>query len=595
MGAAFDWVASLYARLSTRPSPRSHRSSARRASRGRSLRDWNRYLLQLERLEDRTVPSITVTGQNLTPSESVPEPLMAATFTDTTPSPVANYNATIDWGDGTLTAGTVTGTAGGPFTVTGTHTYAEDGSDTITVTVTETADDMDTASGTGTATVQEGNFALQGGGTLSATEGVSFSNFVVGTFNDFMPPSPDPASSFTASIDWGDGNTSAGTITGSGGNFTVTGDHTYVEEISGISYAVTVQEPSVNFSIGPNTVGHSVTVADAQISTPSVTPPSNIQEGIPTPADFNIATFNDPAGVGVETASGDFAAAIDWGDGTTDTGTVVSDGNGDYHVNAPAHTYTGENINGESEGDATIAVTVTHDVLAPLTGTATATVGDPNIVATGGVSFSLADSETLTLSGTVATFTDPGNSTNYEDASDYSATIDWGDGVTTPGFIVFGGGTFTVLGNHTYADETIGGVTGGVVNITTRITHESLPTQTAISTATISDPNIVATGGFNFTVTEGSTVSGTVATFTDPANSTNFEDAADYSATIDWGDGTTTDGFIVFGGGTLASRAAIPTPTKSLAAWPPSRQGSRTRACLHKWRPALPPSTTLIR
>ena len=63
------------------------------------------------------------------------------------------------------------------------------------------------------------------------------------------------------------------------------------------------------------------------------------------------------------------------------------------------------------------------------------------------------------------------------------------------------------------------------------------------SHATITDPNVNATGGMSYTVAEGSaTVSGVLATFTDPGNLPgNLEDADDYSATIDWGDGSTAD------------------------------------------------------
>jgi hypothetical protein len=61
-----------------------------------------------------------------------------AGFTDAaSPSgTLSDFTATIDWGDGTaVSAGTVTGADGGPYTVSGTHTYGTTGTFTITTTI----------------------------------------------------------------------------------------------------------------------------------------------------------------------------------------------------------------------------------------------------------------------------------------------------------------------------------------------------------------------------------------------------------------------------------------------------------------------------
>jgi hypothetical protein len=69
-----------------------------------------------------------------------------ASFTDSNAAAVAsNFTATINWGDGTTSAGTITG--GPTFLVSGTHTYAVGGTFTVSVTI------SDAAPGTGTATV----------------------------------------------------------------------------------------------------------------------------------------------------------------------------------------------------------------------------------------------------------------------------------------------------------------------------------------------------------------------------------------------------------------------------------------------------------
>jgi PKD repeat protein len=104
----------------------------------------------------------------------------------------------------------------------------------------------------------------------------------------------------------------------------------------------------------------SIVVADQQITVPvAAGVPAAGLEGAAIGPISSIATFTDPAGVGVETAA-DFVATIVWGDGTTSTGTVVSDGGGAYHVDAPDHTYV-------EEGSYTVTVTVRHDALRVLT------------------------------------------------------------------------------------------------------------------------------------------------------------------------------------------------------------------------------------
>src|SRR4029077_16896298 len=65
------------------------------------------------------------------------------------------------------------------------------------------------------------------GGSINIIEGQAVpANSQVATFSDSN--NLDTAASFTASIDWGDGTTTAGTVSGATGSFTVTGGpHTY--------------------------------------------------------------------------------------------------------------------------------------------------------------------------------------------------------------------------------------------------------------------------------------------------------------------------------------------------------------------------------
>ncbi len=88
------------------------------------------------------------------------------------------------------------------------------------------------------------------------TTGASFT-VPVATFTDTNTSAP--ATSFTATIDWGDGSPSTtGVVTGSGGTFTVAGTHTYAAHGT---YTVTVNISSLGG--GSATVSDSAQVADA--------------------------------------------------------------------------------------------------------------------------------------------------------------------------------------------------------------------------------------------------------------------------------------------------------------------------------------------
>src|SRR5690349_5642947 len=81
------------------------------------------------------------------------------------------------------------------------------------------------------------------------------------------------------------------------------------------------------------------------------------------------------------------------------------------------------------------------------------------------------------------------------------------------------------------------------------VSHDATAPQTVTNTVNVSDPNVVAQGVAAFNLTEGSATltNVLVATFTDPGNPApgNHEDAGDYSASIAWGDGTSSAGTIV--------------------------------------------------
>ncbi len=221
--------------------------------------------------------------------------------------------------------------------------------------------------------------------TLAAVEGAAFSG-PVAAFTDTNQA--DTASSFTAAIDWGDGTSAnpdvtAGTVSGSGGSFTVTGNHTYAEEAHATPVLVTLQTTDVSPVTG--TAHGTANIADARLGAIAFNVTATEQ------AAFNgtVARFvdGDPAAAG-----GDFAATIDWGDGTTPTsGTVASDGNGGFTVTG-SHTYTDEGtrpvtVTITDAGGSTVTASATNQTNLVSDGFTSAAHKDPNLLNPWGIAF----------------------------------------------------------------------------------------------------------------------------------------------------------------------------------------------------------------
>jgi PKD repeat protein len=161
----------------------------------------------------------------------------------------------------------------------------------------------------------------------------------------------------------------------------------------------------------------------------------------------------------------------------------------------------------------------------------TGSIADAKITAAGAAGFSAVEGRSAT--GTVATFTDPDTGAT---AGEYSASINWGDGSTSAGTISGSGGSFTIAGTHTYAEE-------GSHTITVTITDvdNQANSATATTPATVTDAALHGTG---VNVKSKPAFNGVVANFTDddPAGT-----VSDYTASIDWGDGSKSSGTIAAG------------------------------------------------
>ncbi|HVX13283.1 MAG TPA: hypothetical protein VHC22_19015 [Pirellulales bacterium] len=194
-----------------------------------------------------TIDAPQATGVDVSPAAGQSFTGVVSTFSDGTITNPAGFSASVNWGDGTTTSGTVAfvseinqGNIFGQtvavytFSVTGTHTYATAGNYPITVTITDPNNQVATVNPT--ARVAYAPLQVTAGPAINAVAGTSVNNQTVATFTDpglvanlTALNISDPTTQFTSTINWGDGTTSAATITYNSGTqvFSVIGSHTY--------------------------------------------------------------------------------------------------------------------------------------------------------------------------------------------------------------------------------------------------------------------------------------------------------------------------------------------------------------------------------
>ena len=344
---------------------------------------------------------------------------LIATFTDGSNKGPSAYVFLVDWGDGTVnnpdtnTSSDGTGnvtivqTGVGTYEIHGSHNYAEAGSYTINF----AGDEVGAGSATRfTSSLNISDPPLTNGTAvnLTGTEGQQFSSTTIANFSD---AAQEPYTAFSATIFWGDGTNSPGTVisAGTAGNYSVIGGHTYAEENSNytITTAVTLANESDNITITSH-----ANIADAAI-TGSAAILQPVWSGIPisfsTAGSLTIGTFtdNNPGGT-----LSDYTASIAWGDGsTTPSATITQGTSGTWDVNAN-HTYA-------TAGSFTATVTV-NDVggATPSIFTVPFTVNAP-----------INETENTNNSMLLGTF----NTLDPNPTTGVNVTINWGDG--TPNYI----------------------------------------------------------------------------------------------------------------------------------------------------------------
>lgn len=162
-----------------------------------------------------------------------PIPASGTTLSDTLPAGILIYkSATTSQGSFSASGGVVTFSLGtipvnGTVTATVTAQAIEDGASSNVASVSASTPDSNFANNTASATTAfaESPIVVSSPLAYTAKKGTALTNFKVATFTHAS--GIESASAFSASINWGDGTTSAGTITLSGTTYTVTGSHTY--------------------------------------------------------------------------------------------------------------------------------------------------------------------------------------------------------------------------------------------------------------------------------------------------------------------------------------------------------------------------------
>ncbi|MBV9247810.1 MAG: S-layer family protein [Acetobacteraceae bacterium] len=168
------------------------------------------------------------------------------------------------------------------------------------------------------------------GATISGTEGQALNNVVVASFTDSYTVTP--AGDLLATISWGDGTSSTGTVSGGKGAFTVSGSHVYnvdgdhqvsvtlAENAPGTARATavsTAQIAGTDFAITDMTTGQSSTTSGTVYSGPV----AGLQKELVMPIADNLNVTAKVDGVFIHSGSGEDALQVHGGTNVLDGGT----------------------------------------------------------------------------------------------------------------------------------------------------------------------------------------------------------------------------------------------------------------------------------
>jgi len=269
----------------------------------------------------------------------------------------------------------------------------------------------------------------------------------------------------TCTINWGDGNTTPGTVTESSGNGSCSGSHVYADNGSyTVTITVTDDDAGVSSSSKTHVVNNVAPVVGAPVASPS---PIN-ENGSTTLT----GSFTDPGVLDTHTV------LITWGDGSPNTTLTLAAGVLTYST---SHQYLDDNPTATASDVNAITVKVTDKDGAYGNNGTTITVNNviPVITGTSGTSTPQPIGSTATVT---ANFTDVGS------LDTHTCTFVWDDGTPNTTVNAAGTGNGSCSATHTYS-------TAGVNTVTVTVKDDDTGVSSVYTNTTfivIYDPN----GGF---------------------------------------------------------------------------------------------------
>ena len=381
--------------------------------------------------------------------------------------------------------------------------------------------------------------------SLTSVEGSAMSNVVVGTFFAPLPGSISgfstiPAADFTGSISWGDGSESAATIVPDlniSNVYDLVGSHTFLAngnyvvnsqvDFNGATIAAPVNGANVSvqyassFPVSDNTATAVVTHGTIGVSVL----PFLGTEGTTVPS-APIAMFTETGG---NQPVSNFSASItitgpDGFSISLPAASITQEGSAAlYQVTAPAFVLPWA-------GSYQVMVSVTDNGgAAPVSSQGSSNVAVAGATLTAGPAIPLGMNTGVPETGVMADFKD-GNA--IPSASDFSATIDWGDGSPTSiGLVQVTDPGYSVQGTHMYARP-------GTYATSFVVTDNDGAKITLQGMINVTNPTLVGSTQ-SFTAAQNVNTGPVVlAKFVDPNMMATAADLKATIATNGWGDGS---------------------------------------------------------